>query len=336
MMTPDDAALLALGILTGSLWGQAALGVLRRPSSRTLRWLAGATAALLAPWISIEAATNGDPPCNGVPAWERAYDAMNNVDHTGGEASDWLQLQGCPSVQDDTGAWVINTDCLPDCIAETEPEPGPPSTAPPAAGTAVTVQTILLQALEALPEAARDRPRVTCDKSTPQPAELLTCSVRGLTDAAAYRVDWNVVRTSPGARGQTGSRRGASGVQLEWEAGASGQYRVTAAVELRAAAGVAFEQTDLQHEFTVDQPQSLSGQAWRSPWTWLGIGSAAVGTAVVCHRTPSADGAPSPRRRRTRRHNPQRDSRSHHREDSQHEEPHRTHPHRRRRRHRRG
>jgi len=115
-------------------------------------------------------------------------------------------------------------------------------------------------------------------------ASSLTCSVRGLTDATDYRVDWNVVRTSAAA-GQTGSRRGAAGQQLQWEGGAPGQYRVTADVELRASPGHAFEETDLQHEFTVDAPRGAAGEAWRSPWTWIGIGAGVGGTVLLCHNT---------------------------------------------------
>lgn len=71
-------------------------------------------ALLLAPsW----AAASGVLHCEGWPHWEKAYDDLNNYDHTGGEAVEWLQLAGCPPVwAKDEGRWLPNgSNCGAPC-----------------------------------------------------------------------------------------------------------------------------------------------------------------------------------------------------------------------------
>ncbi|MCY4120230.1 MAG: hypothetical protein OXG72_04845, partial [Acidobacteria bacterium] len=78
----------------------------------------GAAALLLALLLAPSwAAASGVLHCEGWPHWEKAYDDLNNYDHTGGEAVEWLQLAGCPPVwAKDEGRWLPNgSNCGAPC-----------------------------------------------------------------------------------------------------------------------------------------------------------------------------------------------------------------------------
>ena len=64
--------------------------------------------ALLA-LLAAPAAASSMLHCAEWPHWEEAYDNIQNYDHRGGEAIEWLQLAGCPPVwAADSERWLPN------------------------------------------------------------------------------------------------------------------------------------------------------------------------------------------------------------------------------------
>ena len=73
--------------------------------------------ALLVILLAAPAAASSMLHCAEWPHWEEAYENIQNYDHRGGEAIEWLQLAGCPPVwAGDSDRWLPNgSDCDAPC-----------------------------------------------------------------------------------------------------------------------------------------------------------------------------------------------------------------------------
>lgn len=93
-----------------------------RQLARTGRLATALAAVLLA--AAAPASASSMLHCEEWPHWQKAYDNLNNYDHTGGEAVQWLQLAGCPPVWAETeGYWLPNgSDCNAPCEVRAEEE----------------------------------------------------------------------------------------------------------------------------------------------------------------------------------------------------------------------